>query len=200
MMMLLLSNVNNTVDCDIPLNANNDDDDAVFHTMFSNVNNTVDCDIPLNANDDDDAAFHQMFSNVNNTVDCDTPPNANDNVCCCFSPNVFKCKQHCAMSWHCWVWYTTRMIMMMLLFFTQHHHHYHSQWAVYQNQNVMTWNSVVYIWKHWVKNSSNIIICAEWWITVMTWHSQGWEISADSRKSEIFLKFSEKKKLSFSGF
>ena len=46
--------------------------------MFSNVNNTVDCDIPLNANDDDDAAFHQMFSNVNNTVDCDTPPNAND--------------------------------------------------------------------------------------------------------------------------
>ena len=44
MMMLLLSNVNNTVDCDIPLNAN-DDDDAVFHPMFSNVNNTVDCDI-----------------------------------------------------------------------------------------------------------------------------------------------------------
>ena len=47
--------------------------------MFSNVNNTVDCDIPLNANDDDDdAVFHPMFSNVNNTVDCDTPPNAND--------------------------------------------------------------------------------------------------------------------------
>ena len=45
--------------------------------MFSNVNNTVDCDIPLNANDDD-AVFHPMFSNVNNTVDCDTPPNAND--------------------------------------------------------------------------------------------------------------------------
>jgi len=32
------------------LNAN-DDDEAVFHPMFSNVNNTVDCDTPPNAND-----------------------------------------------------------------------------------------------------------------------------------------------------
>ena len=45
--------------------------------MFSNVDNTVDCDISLNTNDDE-AVFHPMFSNVNNTVDCDTPPNAND--------------------------------------------------------------------------------------------------------------------------
>ena len=55
----------------------NDNVAAVFHPMFSNVNNTVDCDIPLNANDDD-AVFHPMFSNVNNTVDCDIPLNAND--------------------------------------------------------------------------------------------------------------------------
>jgi len=41
----MFSNVNNTVDCDIPLNVNDDDDDAVFHLMFSNVNNIVDCDI-----------------------------------------------------------------------------------------------------------------------------------------------------------
>ena len=63
MMMLLLSNVNNTVDCDIPLNAT-DDHEAVFHPMFSNVNNTVDCDTPPNANDNVAAVFHPMFSNM----------------------------------------------------------------------------------------------------------------------------------------
>ena len=46
--------------------------------LLSNVNNTVDCDIPQNTTDDHEAVFHPMFSNVNNTVDCDTPPNAND--------------------------------------------------------------------------------------------------------------------------
>jgi len=47
-----------------------------------------------------------------------------------------------------------------------------SEWCITIG-GAMTWHEVVYIWKHWVKNSI-IIICTEWCITinnVTTWHS-----------------------------